>query len=82
MEGKAHVYVFASKGCKKWDTCAPEAVLTALGGILTDIHGNSYSYDKNVEYPNSTGVFATAKNVDHKYLLSKLPKELRDAFPY
>ena len=34
-----HAYVFASPGCKKWDTCAPEALLKAKGGTLTDMHG-------------------------------------------
>lgn len=32
VEGRASAYVFASLGCKKWDTCAPEAILTAVGG--------------------------------------------------
>ena len=31
MEGHAHCYVFCSPGCKKWDTCAPEAILHAIG---------------------------------------------------
>lgn len=35
IEGDAHAYVFASPGTKKWDTCAPEAVLVAMGGALT-----------------------------------------------
>lgn len=48
MEGLAHAYVFASHGCKKWDTCAPEAVLNAMGGRLTDMDGKNYSYDKDV----------------------------------
>ena len=48
IEGKAHAYVFPSPGCKKWDTCAPEAVLHAMGGKLTDIHGNLYDYNKDV----------------------------------
>ena len=48
IEGKAHAYVFPSPGCKKWDTCAPEAVLHAMGGKLTDIHGNLYDYHKDV----------------------------------
>lgn len=30
LEGAA-AYVFASPGCKKWDTAAPEAVLNAAG---------------------------------------------------
>lgn len=34
VEGKASAYVFASPGCKKWDTCAPEAILHAVGGNL------------------------------------------------
>ncbi|KFP02615.1 3'(2'),5'-bisphosphate nucleotidase 1, partial [Calypte anna] len=34
IEGKASAYVFASPGCKKWDTCAPEAILHAVGGKL------------------------------------------------
>lgn len=33
MEGKANAYVFASPGCKKWDTCAPEAILTGIHSI-------------------------------------------------
>jgi len=48
MEGRAHAYVFASRGCKKWDTCAPEAVLTAIGGKLTDMNGEPYKYFKDV----------------------------------
>lgn len=39
MEGIADAYIFPSIGCKKWDTCAPEAVLCAAGGQLTDIFG-------------------------------------------
>nr|XP_039319349.1 3'(2'),5'-bisphosphate nucleotidase 1 isoform X3 [Saimiri boliviensis boliviensis] len=31
IEGKASAYVFASPGCKKWDTCAPEVILHAVG---------------------------------------------------
>ncbi|CDQ74164.1 unnamed protein product [Oncorhynchus mykiss] len=32
VEGKASACVFASLGTKKWGTCAPEAILHALGG--------------------------------------------------
>ncbi|XP_017768532.1 PREDICTED: 3'(2'),5'-bisphosphate nucleotidase 1 [Nicrophorus vespilloides] len=78
MEGKANAYVFASRGCKKWDTCAPEAILTALGGQLTDIRGEKYSYDKDVTFPNVGGVFATAKGEDHKFLINKIPSDIRD----
>lgn len=33
LEGAA-AYVFASPGCKKWDTAAPEAVLIAAGEVF------------------------------------------------
>ncbi|XP_023023790.1 3'(2'),5'-bisphosphate nucleotidase 1 [Leptinotarsa decemlineata] len=82
LEGRAHAYVYASRGCKKWDTCAPEAILEASGGRLTDIHGKHYSYDKNVSFPDNQGIFATARTVDHDALVSKLPQEIKDAFPY
>ncbi|CAG9838162.1 unnamed protein product [Diabrotica balteata] len=82
LEGRAHAYVYASRGCKKWDTCAPEAVLEAAGGRLTDIHGKHYDYSKNASFPDDQGIFATAGGVDHDALIAKLPQELRDAFPY
>ncbi|CAH1164747.1 unnamed protein product [Phaedon cochleariae] len=82
LEGRAHAYVYASRGCKKWDTCAPEAILEASGGSLTDIHGKHYSYDKDAPFPDAQGIFATAKGVDHGALIGKLPQDIRDAFPY
>lgn len=79
LEGKAHAYVFASKGCKKWDTCAPEAVLAASGGKLTDIHGNLYSYEETVAHPNNRGVLATPAGIDHSSIVNKIPQTIRDA---
>ncbi|XP_055677556.1 3'(2'),5'-bisphosphate nucleotidase 1 [Lutzomyia longipalpis] len=78
LEGKAHAYVFASAGCKKWDTCAPEAVLEANGGILTDIMGNHYLYGKNVAFPNKGGVLATAKGVNYQEVLNKIPTQVKE----
>ncbi|XP_030759484.1 3'(2'),5'-bisphosphate nucleotidase 1 [Sitophilus oryzae] len=82
LEGKAHAYVFASKGCKRWDTCAPEGILRSLEGKLTDIHGKEYDYSKDVAYPNAQGVFGTSKYVNHEELIAKIPQELKDRFPY
>lgn len=76
LEGKAHAYVFASAGCKKWDTCAPEAVLEAQGGVLTDIVGTHYSYHADVEHPNRRGVLATSAKVPHEEVISKIPKSV------
>lgn len=79
LEGKAHAYVFASAGCKKWDTCAPEAVLEASGGMLTDMLGRHYRYGKDVSFPNGSGVLGTAAGVSHKDILSKIPDHVKEA---
>ncbi|RXN26754.1 3 (2),5 -bisphosphate nucleotidase 1 [Labeo rohita] len=79
VEGKASAYVFASLGCKKWDTCAPEAILHAVGGKLTDMHGNAYRYDANVKHMNSAGVLATLRN--HEYYLKRVPQAVLQALP-
>lgn len=77
MEGKAHAYVFASNGCKRWDTCAPEAILHAIGGTLTDFYGDQYSYNAETPYPNVKGVLATAPGEIHQWYLSKIPDEVK-----
>lgn len=79
MEGQAHAYVFASGGSKRWDTCAPEAILLAMGGELTDMHGDHYSYSPDTKRANSRGVLGTAKGVDHKWYLNRVPQAVRDA---
>lgn len=78
LEGKAHAYVFASKGCKRWDTCAPEAVLHAIGGILTDFYGEQYPYNAGTSYPNVRGVLATAPGEVHEWYLSKIPSAVKE----
>ncbi|XP_006711177.1 3'(2'),5'-bisphosphate nucleotidase 1 isoform X3 [Pongo pygmaeus] len=77
IEGKASAYVFASPGCKKWDTCAPEVILHAVGGKLTDIHGNVLQYHKDVKHMNSAGVLATLRNYD--YYASRVPESIKNA---
>ncbi|XP_033736296.1 3'(2'),5'-bisphosphate nucleotidase 1-like isoform X2 [Pecten maximus] len=74
IEGKVHAYIFATKGCKKWDTCAPEAILHAVGGTLTDMFGITMSYGPNVKRLNAGGVLATTSN--HQYFVSKVPEHV------
>ncbi|XP_056424348.1 3'(2'),5'-bisphosphate nucleotidase 1 isoform X2 [Hyla sarda] len=77
IEGQASAYVFASPGCKKWDTCAPEAILHAVGGKITDIHGNAFQYHKDVKHMNSAGVLAALRNYD--YYASRVPESVKEA---
>jgi 3'(2'), 5'-bisphosphate nucleotidase len=41
---EADVYVHGGAGCKRWDTCAPEAILRAAGGTFTDLDGALLDY--------------------------------------
>lgn len=77
LEGKAHAYVFASAGCKRWDTCAPEAVLRAAGGYLTDLYGDLYPYNANTNYSNAKGVIATAPGQRHSWFISRISDSLK-----
>eukprot|EP01103_Thecamoeba_quadrilineata_P004876 TRINITY_DN14752_c0_g1_i1.p1 TRINITY_DN14752_c0_g1~~TRINITY_DN14752_c0_g1_i1.p1 ORF type:complete len:311 (-),score=39.18 TRINITY_DN14752_c0_g1_i1:36-968(-) len=80
LEGLAHWYVFPSTGCSKWDTCAPEALLTATGGKLTDIFGQEYEYSQNVARPNSRGVLAAYTAEAHAEAIAKMPPVVRNRF--
>lgn len=42
----ADLYVHPSPGCKEWDLCAPQAILEAAGGRMTDCWGNPLRYNK------------------------------------
>jgi 3'(2'), 5'-bisphosphate nucleotidase len=42
----ADLYIHPSPGCKEWDICAPEAVLRAAGGVITDCWGYDLRYNK------------------------------------
>lgn len=44
--GERDLYVNPFPKCKAWDTCAPEAILVAAGGKLTDTHGDDIRYDE------------------------------------
>ncbi|KAM3719379.1 3'(2'),5'-bisphosphate nucleotidase [Dirofilaria immitis] len=76
LEGAA-AYVFASPGCKKWDTCAPEAIITASGGKLTDISGNDLYYGADTQIPNSGGVLATAHWVNHQEFVECISEQMK-----
>jgi 3'(2'), 5'-bisphosphate nucleotidase len=42
--GQGDLYVHAGLGAKRWDTCAPQAVLEAAGGRFTDLSGAPIDY--------------------------------------
>lgn len=79
IEGKAHSYVFASNGCKRWDTSAPEAVLEAAGGKLTDTFGNQiqYIFNPQGDYQNKEGIVASTNSEIHSRVIANIPDEVK-----
>lgn len=78
MEGKAHAYVFASNGSKRWDTCAPEAVLRSMGGELTDVFGKPIEYCSRSSYQNYLGIVASVDGAIHKKVIDSIPLEIKN----
>jgi 3'(2'), 5'-bisphosphate nucleotidase len=44
--GACDLYLHPSPGLKEWDTCAPDAVLRAAGGAISDVWGRPLRYNK------------------------------------
>jgi 3'(2'), 5'-bisphosphate nucleotidase len=54
----ADLYIHPSPGCKEWDLCAPQALLEAAGGCMTDCWGNALRYNKR-DVRAHNGIVAT-----------------------
>jgi len=58
LTGGADLYVHGGPGLKLWDSCAPDAVITAGGGRLSDLDGGGIDYgSRNLHLPR--GLVAT-----------------------
>ena len=57
-DGSAHIYIHAGSKTNQWDTCAPEAILHAAGGRITDTAGQPMEYNTN-HVRNMNGIIAT-----------------------
>lgn len=57
-EGRAHLYVHPSSRTNQWDTCGPEAILRAAGGVITDMRGDLLIYNRP-EIRNLRGIVAS-----------------------
>ena len=67
VEGGADLYLHASRVSSRWDTCAPEAVVRAAGGVFTDMAGAPYRYDGS-EIENRRGIVACSASVLERIL--------------
>jgi 3'(2'), 5'-bisphosphate nucleotidase len=79
-EGAADLYLHPNPKSSRWDTCAPEAILRAAGGVLTDFTGTPYRYDAK-ELENVRGIIACAPEVLDAVLPIILELELQRTVP-
>lgn len=56
--GEADLYMHPSSGTKMWDSCAPQAILVAAGGRLSDIGGLALRFEGE-DIGNWRGLLAT-----------------------
>jgi len=71
ISGDADAYVHATL-IKKWDICAGNALLNAMGGQMTTLKGDSIKYDELSGEKNEAGLLATLH--DHNKYLKSLNK--------
>ena len=57
-EGTRDLYVYPGSQTKIWDSCGPEAILTAAGGKMTDSDGNALCYT-HLDLHNPRGLVAS-----------------------
>jgi len=68
--GRADFYVQPGRAGKRWDSCAPEAIVVGAGGRCTDATGQPIDY-RGPELWNNTGFLAT-NGVLHERILQAL----------
>ncbi len=72
--GRADFYYHPSGYAKEWDSCAPQAILEAAGGVMTDIFGDTLRYLKDDVFQKQ-GFLAASPKV-HKYILENVEPKL------
>lgn len=69
-DGSADAYVAPQYAGKLWDACAPDAIVSAAGGVFTDRDGKAIDYT-NADLVNRRGLVA-ANPILHRELIQRL----------
>lgn len=77
LEQRADFYVHPSSHTNSWDTAAPEAVLHAAGGTMTDCYGEPLDYSGE-DVKNRNGILAS-NTIAHKRLTTLIAPIFRKA---
>jgi len=69
-DGTADAYVAPRYAGKRWDACAPDAIVTAAGGVFTDGTGSAVDY-RSEDLVNRLGLVAANATL-HRLLIQRL----------
>ena len=78
--GEAELYAHPTQGTELWDSCAPQVLLHAAGGRLTDMRGAPLAY-AGPELHNLLGLLATPPGSEHPRLVETLRPLVSEWFP-
>ena len=71
--GESDALIYVAAGNCKWDSCANEAIIYALGGFFSDVKGNQIIYDPdNKNFLNALGNVCLFDSDLHKNLINDL----------
>jgi 3'(2'), 5'-bisphosphate nucleotidase len=79
-DARRDLYVYPGSRTKIWDTCAPEAVLLAAGGRMTDVHGRPITYT-DVDLVNRGGIVASNGPLHERVLEALAPMVAARSLP-
>ncbi|KAK0069398.1 inositol monophosphatase 3 [Biomphalaria pfeifferi] len=77
VKGSAYAYTHITL-IKKWDICAGNAILNAVGGKMTTLDGDFIDYSPNLNVKNERGLLATVNSKLHYDYLDKLGSKAKD----
>jgi len=69
-EGGAELNLNSSDKTWEWDVCAPDAILREAGGIITDLDGNHFSYNK--KDPRNLKGYIASNGLAHQRLIKEI----------
>ncbi|CAG0893639.1 unnamed protein product [Cyprideis torosa] len=75
LDNTAQAYVHTT-AIKKWDICAGNAILDAVGGVMTTLTGKMLDYSSQKDPKNLDGLLAAATPSRHEEYLKKLSPKL------
>lgn len=76
VTGASDVFLRFRNATKRWDICAVEPLLEAIGGSLVDKHGREYEYDPlgDPEFDNGHGLIVTLDAETTKHVLETMTR--------